>query len=252
MASKRMLPETLGANFGPSIPTGWRSDILSTPDFSLLAGHGGGDGHWHRLRVPAVTRALQHVEYYSLVSQDPKAAVRDYWTRLVGGGTFCDVALGFVCDVGPPLFIDSFRAAEASKNHSTGRSGSTRESWYPTLAMGMQTKKQLPASGIEWLRLRLQTKLLQNGLLDVEVLIHDELGDLIAISHHVVIVVDIGLKIQQGAGKRHTCRILKLRAFGSIVTRGLHPSCFASRPKQDLEQRVWHRVHFTEDTGIQN
>lgn len=179
-------PET---NDGMSTPTGWHSAPSSMPNLRLLPP--AGDGNWKRLHAPPVAKALQHVEYYTFSTQDPTLATREYWIRLTDGGLFSNASLGFVCDVGPPVFIDSFRtAAEKSK----ARSSSTRDSWYSTLTMDMQTKKQLPERGIEWLRLRLQSKVVHNNHLDVEVLIFDELGNLIAISHHAVMIVDMEQK----------------------------------------------------------
>ncbi|KAJ6780696.1 hypothetical protein PWT90_09066 [Aphanocladium album] len=177
------------SNTGVSIPTGWHSEPLPMPCLHLLPP--GGDVNWRRLHVPPVAKALQYVEFYNLIPQNPKLATRDYWVRLADGGTFSNASLGFVCDVGPPVFIDSFRAAtEESDTHSSHR----RESWYPTLVMDMQSKKRIPETGIEWLRLRLQAKTVQNGRLDVEVLIYDESGDLVVASHHVVMIVDMEKK----------------------------------------------------------
>ncbi len=181
--------ETSEINIGVSIPTGWHSAPSSMPKLRLLPP--AGDGDWQRLHVPPVAKALQHVEFYVLSSQDPTLATRDYWIRLAGGGNFSNASLGFVCDVGPPVFIDSFRSATEK---TVARSSSKRDSWYPTLVMDMQTKQQLPEMGIEWLRLRFQSKVVHNDRLDVEVLVFDELGDLITISHHVVMIVDMEQK----------------------------------------------------------
>ena len=44
-------------------------------------------------------------------------------------------------------------------------------------------------TGVKWLSIRVQTKQVKNGRMDLEVHVRDEAGDLVALSHHVAFVI---------------------------------------------------------------
>ena len=62
--------------------------------------------------------------------------------------------------------------------------------WYPTLSMTLEVKKLLPGEGLKWLFVRAQAKEIKNGRMDAEVFIFDADLELVALSHHVCLVVD--------------------------------------------------------------
>src|SRR5438034_10358122 len=45
--------------------------------------------------------------------------------------------------------------------------------------------KALPEEGLEWLFVRSRSKMIKNGRLDIEVVILDQLGELVALGHQV-------------------------------------------------------------------
>jgi hypothetical protein len=61
--------------------------------------------------------------------------------------------------------------------------------WYPTLVMNLDIKKVLPERGVDWLFGRVRAKQIKNGRMDLEVIIMDEGGDIVAISNHVCLVL---------------------------------------------------------------
>jgi acyl-CoA thioesterase FadM len=79
-----------------------------------------------------------------------------------------------------PYDIDS---AEANKNHSPAKY------WYPTLLLNLDIKKPLPEEGVEWLFVRVESKVIKNGRMDLEVVIMDENGEVVALSQHVAFAV---------------------------------------------------------------
>jgi acyl-CoA thioesterase FadM len=62
--------------------------------------------------------------------------------------------------------------------------------WYPTVLLNIDFKKPLPEEGVEWLFVRVDTKQIKNGWMDLEVVILDEGGDIVALSQHVGLAVD--------------------------------------------------------------
>ena len=61
--------------------------------------------------------------------------------------------------------------------------------WYPTLLLNLEMKKALPSEGLEWLFVRVRAKQIQNGRMDLEVVILDELGEIVALSQHVTLIL---------------------------------------------------------------
>lgn len=64
--------------------------------------------------------------------------------------------------------------------------------------MSLDVKKALPAEGEEWLRLRVSAKVLRNGRYDAEVIVFDVKGDIVALSNHVALAVDIERNYSKG------------------------------------------------------
>lgn len=109
-------------------------------------------------------------------------------------------AIGYVCDAFPQI-IESYiigwdiYSLDFERKYSMGEqrkliNGSGfKQMWYPTLLLNLEIKKALPENGVKWLFSRVEAKKIQNGRYDLEVLLLDTEGDLVALSHHVVFAV---------------------------------------------------------------
>ncbi|QSZ28692.1 hypothetical protein DSL72_003192 [Monilinia vaccinii-corymbosi] len=113
----------------------------------------------------------------------PSPTISDEWIRLSTGEFWTNISLGYACDMFP---LPSSSFAAPSPTQPTIFSS---KYWYPTLVLNIDFKKALPAHGAEWLFMRLERKQTKNGRMDIEVTVWDEAGDLVAISHHVALVV---------------------------------------------------------------
>jgi acyl-CoA thioesterase FadM len=86
------------------------------------------------------------------------------------------------------------RAAGGSTGAGTGSKVATGEGlvqfWYPTVTMNIDLKSRLPREGVEWLHTRVITRMLRGSRADLEVLILDQDGGLVATSTQVALVVD--------------------------------------------------------------
>lgn len=72
---------------------------------------------------------------------------------------------------------------------NSGSKNQRAKFWYPTLVLNLDIKKSLPKEGIEWLFVRVYTKQIKNGRFDLEVIICDAEGDIIALSHHSCLIL---------------------------------------------------------------
>jgi acyl-CoA thioesterase FadM len=55
--------------------------------------------------------------------------------------------------------------------------------------LNLDVKKALPEEGVKYLHVRLQAKQIKNGRFDLEIVVMDEGGELVALSHHVCFAV---------------------------------------------------------------
>lgn len=105
-----------------------------------------------------------------------KRSIADEWICFRDGQNFTQTSLGFAADMFPQI-------VEFWRDKSSG------PFWYPTLLLNLDVKKALPEEGVKWLQVRVETKQIKNGRMDLEVHVYDAGGDLVALSHHVTFVL---------------------------------------------------------------
>jgi acyl-coenzyme A thioesterase PaaI-like protein len=139
-----------------------------------------GDKNWHleeSMPFSKFRKASSKVKFHFPRSGQIIPNTADEWLCFRDGSSFTNSSIGFVADMFP-LIVESYR------DPSQG------PFWYPTLLLNLDIKKSLPPGGVKWLAIRVQTKRVKNGRMDLEVHVHDEDGDLVALSHHVTFVLD--------------------------------------------------------------
>lgn len=178
---------------GVSLPTNWTVSPAPPPvNFSLLLN--GQDPYWQRyvlLPIMNLVPIIHHVEFYYPRTGRPSLADHDLWMRLANGEKFKQTDLGFIVDASAPFIVEGYRREDPDMSEPEESDSITLQSfWYPTLTLNLDVKKRLPQAGSEWLRLRQSTKQIRHGRLDLEFLVFDTAGELVAISHHVAMAVD--------------------------------------------------------------
>ncbi|PWW73025.1 hypothetical protein C7212DRAFT_359760 [Tuber magnatum] len=103
-------------------------------------------------------------------------SIREQWIRMSDGSKFSITSLGYLSDMFIPL---PENYAEMSKAH-----------WYPTLALSIEVKRAPEGGGWDVLFRRVESRVIEDGRMDITVDIFDEQGRIVAISHHVAIIVD--------------------------------------------------------------
>ncbi|TKA27817.1 hypothetical protein B0A50_04918 [Salinomyces thailandicus] len=186
---------------GASFPTGWEINPKPPPaDVTKLESDT--DKLWgERYDMPfsdfrAATRQIR--AWYPRQGQHAFSIV-DMWVCLKDPkDRFSNESLGFVADMFPQIIenhtlgFDCY-AVDFERKHSKEEQKQLMKGkaamWYPTLLLNLDVKKALPAEGAKFLFVRLQSKMIKNGRYDLEIIIKDEEGDLVALSHHVVLAV---------------------------------------------------------------
>jgi hypothetical protein len=121
-------------------------------------------------------------------------SIGDEWICFRNGEKFTSASLGYLADTWP-MPVEQFREEQnpydvAAGTDAKGAAKKPAVYWYPTVLLNLDIKKALPEEGVEWLFGRVRAKQIKNGRMDLEVIIMDEVGDIVALSHHVTLVLD--------------------------------------------------------------
>lgn len=63
--------------------------------------------------------------------------------------------------------------------------------WYPTLEMAVDVKCAPPVGGWEWVGMRVRTGVIRGGRMDIDVVMVNEGGEVVAVSRHAALVVGV-------------------------------------------------------------
>ncbi|KAJ2905701.1 hypothetical protein MKZ38_004568 [Zalerion maritima] len=214
-ASEEGLSLPTGHELHPPVPKVDLEKLGREEEEEEEGGQGGGvegDENWTRVVLPdsafKMIRNFKNCMYYAPRRGHPRRSIVDLWLRLPGGERFTQDSLGYVVDAWPTI-VESYRPpAPAPGGGGTGGGGEDTPApfpydevfWYPTVVMNLEVKKALPEEGEEWLFMRVLTRQIKNGRLDLEVLVYDRMDELVAVSSHVNLVLGVARNVA-GRGK---------------------------------------------------
>ncbi|KAL4869838.1 hypothetical protein BDV12DRAFT_208294 [Aspergillus spectabilis] len=187
----------------------------SLPDGSVnlsCLGETGNDGSWGRFPTPPrELAAAQHLELYAPTStispgrsiEDRANQIVDQWGRFAPGGKparWSNEALVYFLDLFPAALNRVGAMEESRLRLKSGEVEAEAEGglgieitgrfWYPTVTMNVDLKKRIPKEGVEWLHERVVTRMVRGGRADLDVVMLDAEGGLVATSSQVALVVD--------------------------------------------------------------
>lgn len=192
---------------GPTYSTGW--NLQPTPAPANTANFPDKDPNWRELQVrpfASFRKAMKQVRFMLPSSGQHVQSANDEWMCFTDPTErFTNESLGFVCDMFTQL-VESHLEVEAGA--SWDQTGAEKQEerrkkaayWYPTVLLNLDVKKALPAEGVKWLFVRVRAKQIKNGRYDLEVIIMDEAGDLVALSHHVCLILDASRNLAKRKG----------------------------------------------------
>jgi hypothetical protein len=153
------------------------------------------DKNWARqgaMPFASFRKASQKVQFHFPRQGHVMRSIGDEWLCFKNGEKFTNESLGYLADTFP-MPVEQFREDKnpydvSSSDTQAGLAKPVRY-WYPTLVLNLDIKKVLPEGGVDWLFGRVRAKQIKNGRMDLEVIIMDEGGDIVAISNHVCLVL---------------------------------------------------------------
>jgi len=185
----------LATEEGVSFNTNWSPHPKRVPLSSTLpALEAGQDPSWAELPSWPNTKfrkATGQIRSWFPTAGQPAQNIYDEWMCLRDPTErWTNEKLGFLVDLFPQI-CEVFILNGVDQYHPTLAPTEPKHLpyWYPTLLLNLDIKKALPAEGVKFLFTRLQTKVIKNGRYDLEVVVMDEGGDVVALSHHVCFIV---------------------------------------------------------------
>ncbi|KAJ4013710.1 hypothetical protein NW752_005422 [Fusarium irregulare] len=190
------------AESGLTLPTGFELRDPPPPvDLTKLAEDN--DPNWERLHMIVMDMApmMQHVDFYSPKEKKTSPACWDLWLRMSNGERWKTWMLSYLADVAPALIIEGYRPTDIEAPTPQDRFAFDKIFWMPTVSLSLDVKKALPEEGEEWLRIRIEAKVVNNGRYDAEIIAFDGDGDVVSLSNIVALILD---------AERNTGREVKL------------------------------------------
>lgn len=188
---------------GVSFPTGWKLEPAPlAADCARL--ELGTDANWiEQTDMPFTDfrKATRRMTFFFPRNGQPLKSICDQWVCFSDGTLFTTESLGFVADMFPQI-VESYRDnddpyAVAKDGGSKNKKSVAGRFWYPTVVLNLDIKKALPKEGVKWLFCRIRSKQIRKGRLDIEIVIMDESGDLVALSHHVALVLSAARNVAE-------------------------------------------------------
>ncbi|PKS12533.1 hypothetical protein jhhlp_000741 [Lomentospora prolificans] len=180
----------LSVEKGLSLPTGWALDP-PPPPVDLVKMAKGEDLHWAPRpkspspRTNSYARAQLNIEIFSPRRGQPRRGVEESWIRFVSGEGFTNASLGFVADCFPYV-VEAWRPKKGEPPEPYAQD---ELFWYPTVTMNLDVKKELREGENDWIFVRTSAKAIQNGRFDLDVVILDKHGDIVALSTHMCLIL---------------------------------------------------------------
>ncbi|KAK8121583.1 hypothetical protein PG984_010253 [Apiospora sp. TS-2023a] len=167
------------------------------PDFEALKSSGS-DGTWEEPEIPkhvsTLMRSLQNWHFY-IPQKDPftPGAVLAYVVDSFPYNMHTFLAapeIRQLLQAQPDQEVET-EEKRARRTEVKERDEGRAALWFPTVVMNLEAKAALPVEGVEWLAVRVTSKQIKDGRFDLDVLVRDAEGEIVALSQHVAMIVSV-------------------------------------------------------------
>lgn len=110
-----------------------------------------------------------------------------------GSGRWTNDSVAFLVDMFPSALSGFDRVASMAETGDPNTLGG--KFWYPTVALNLDLRKRLPQEGVEWLFCRVSSTGIVDGRSDIQVVVMDATGDVVAIASQVGLVLSASRNI---------------------------------------------------------
>lgn len=181
-----------------------------TPNFESLLDRKG-DSTWVETPLPPgqadVILCGHNWRMYFPRSGPLSPGAMDMWMCTASGELVKQDLMPYIVDTFPPdvhmwvldsatraMLLDSATAKTRRENSAVDKELKKRDSdrgnvWIATAVLDLENKRPLPAEGIRWLNMRTTTTSIVNGVCDLQTVIRNKDGEILAVSHQVSLIL---------------------------------------------------------------
>ncbi|KAK6519216.1 hypothetical protein TWF281_003052 [Arthrobotrys megalospora] len=188
---------------GPTLNTYWTKPdpgLVGRKNLDKLLTPEGVKGWYERPKPFADFREVsKRTRFFSTVEDTP-GVVNNWGTFANPAESITNEAIALIAD----LFVGVVEQMDPEGWKDDGdKKFPSAKYWYPTLSLSLDVKKALPKEGVKWVFSKVHSQQVKNGRWDLQVVMLDEDGELLATSTQVALMVDASRNTKP-RGKRET------------------------------------------------
>lgn len=181
----------------PPPPSTRPPEIKETESTESAHSNTDGNSPWVLMKDPfsGFRHVMAHHILYGPLKEHRRRNVGDQWARFHprgpkgGPARWTTDSMVLLTDIFPHMLTGLDAAAAPSRTGSDGKGSKTPPFWYPTVTLNVDFKRRLPPEGEEWLYSRIILKDVRNGRTDIEVIMMNERGEIVALANQIGLVV---------------------------------------------------------------
>ncbi|UZJ53655.1 hypothetical protein CBS101457_002975 [Exobasidium rhododendri] len=209
---------------GPTADTGWilSPPFKSVPDFEKITLEQPDDDWVSGIMTGEVYPFTNRILLLYPRIGSPIGGPLDIWSKFGGEEKISGAYLSLLADTVPSMsdtllhnggLFDAHRFAHIlqtgakehpgvpTKAHTTLREAARATIWNNTVSLDIDFKKRLPKEGLDWIHMRLLTKRLQNGRMDLDMTMCDDKLDIICSARQIVLVLEAKKKFTKPSSR---------------------------------------------------
>ncbi|KAF3941510.1 hypothetical protein ABW19_dt0201222 [Dactylella cylindrospora] len=175
---------------GPTMETHWEKPVpamVGRQNLDKLLTPEGVKGWYERPKPFADFREVSKRTRFFTTDEVTPGVVTNWATFTNPQEKITNEAIALIAD----LFVGVIEQLDPEGWSDTGEKKTpTAKYWYPTLSLSLDVKKALPKEGVKWVYSKVQCQQIKNGRWDLQVIMLDENGELLATSSQVALMVD--------------------------------------------------------------
>ncbi|KAK6333952.1 hypothetical protein TWF696_002464 [Orbilia brochopaga] len=195
---------------GPTFASHWAKpepDLVGKENLDKLLTPEGVPGWYQRPRPYADFREVsKRTKFFTKTADSTPGVVTSWVTFDNPDEMITNEAVALIAD----LFVGVVEQLDPDAwSEDSGKTSPTSKYWYPTLSLCLDIKKALPKEGVKWVYTKVQSQQIKNGRWDLQVVLLDQDGELLATGSQVALMVDAARNTKP-RGKRETATPAKL------------------------------------------
>ncbi|KAF3089174.1 hypothetical protein TWF569_007254 [Orbilia oligospora] len=174
---------------GPTLNTFWEKPdpgLVGRKQLDKLLTPEGVEGWYEHPKPFADFREVSKRTRFFSAKKPTPGVVSNWGTFTNQSDSITNEAIALIAD----LFVGVVEQMDSDGGDDPKQQFQSAKFWYPTLSFTLDVKKSLPKDGVKWVFSKVHSQQVKNGRWDLQVVMLDEDGELLATSTQVALMVD--------------------------------------------------------------